>query len=815
MANSILKHLRNGLLLLLLGAAPILAQSPVERKANKLFANYAYAEAIELYEHIIKKNPDNKNAIRKLADSYRLTNNTEKTELWLRRVIELGIAWNEDYFYLAQALEAGGKNEEAKKQYEKFDQLMANDNRGKQFTNALENYAGFFGESECYKIENLSINSANSDFSASYFQNGIILVSNRQGSSFPKSIFPWNNDPWLDLYTSQGINDSTLQDASPISSKLNTKYHEGPASFHVQTQTLAFTRNNFFKGKVRRSADRVNKLKLFLSNYNGKVWSNVSSFPFNSDEYSIGHPAFSEDGKRIYFSSDMPGGQGGSDIYVSRFENNTWTKPENLGPEINTKGNELFPFVYKDSLLCFASNGWGGMGGLDNFRSVLKNGKPQKIENMGAPINSPADDFGFIMNNFGKNGFFSSNRAGGKGSDDIYRFTYKMRPTNIILVDQDEVKAVPNGRMKIYSNDELVFDLPADGEGKASAMLRPCLDYKVITTGDGFPQHEQVIKSNCPVSKKDDIRILMKRPKLYVNVFDKYTNKDISNAQVELLDLTSKAAAVNAETDAKGYVRFYLEPCHQYQVRAKKAGLPDAMKTLTAPCKQGELDAVARLGTGVAPLKGIPVEFTIVDEQSNAPVANAKIRMVNSQTKEVLDFMSDEKGFFETVVMENSSWTASCSQIGYFSTSKSKTDVKALKGIKKLSRELKLLKLREGGVIALEGIFYDLAKSNIRPDAAKVLDYVVLVMEENPTMIIELGSHTDSRGSDADNLKLSEARAKSAAEYIISKGIAASRITGKGYGETQLKNNCGNGVKCKEALHQENRRTEIRILDFD
>jgi outer membrane protein OmpA-like peptidoglycan-associated protein len=369
--------------------------------------------------------------------------------------------------------------------------------------------------------------------------------------------------------------------------------------------------------------------------------------------------------------------------------------------------------------------------------------------------------------------------------------------------------------MKIYSNDELVFNLPADGEGKASAMLRPCLEYKVITTGDGFPQHEQVIKSNCPVSKKDDIRILMKRPKLYVNVFDKYSNKDISNAQVELQDLTSKTQAINAETDAKGYVRFYLEPCHQYQIRAKKAGLPDAMKTLTAPCKQGEVDAVARLGTGVAPLKGIPLEFTIVDEQSNAPVANAKIRMVNTQTKEVLDFLADEKGFFETVVNENSSWTASCSQIGYFSTSKSKTDVKALKGIKKLSRELKLLKLREGGVIALEGIFYDLAKSNIRQDAAKVLDYVVLVMEENPTMIIELGSHTDSRGSDADNLKLSEARAKSAAEYIVSKGISASRISGKGYGETQLKNSCGNGVKCKEAQHQENRRTEIRILDFD
>ena len=816
MASPFQHPFRTGLLMLLLGAAPLCAQSPVERKANRLYENYAYPEAIELYEHIIKRKPDNKTVIRNLADAYRKTNNPDKTEFWTRRVLESGIARNEDYLYLAQALESNGKNEEALRYFEKYDQLMDADQRGERFTGAVKNFTGFFAESESYKIENLSINTAASDFSPAYYPGGILMVSNGHGKSFPKSLFPWNNEPWLDLFISTGSNDSTLQESKTLSKKLNTKYHEGPMSFHPESNTLAFTRNNFFKGKVHRSSDHITKLNLFFATQDGDQWKNILPFPHNSKEYSTGHPAFSEDGKRLYFSSDMPGGYGGSDLYVSRFENNSWTKPENLGKAINSEGNELFPFIYKDSLLCFASNGWGGMGGLDIFRSEIKNGVFSPSENMGAPVNSPADDFGLIFNNSGKNGFFSSNRTGGKGSDDLYRFTYKRRPVSIIVVDQDNVKAIAQAHVQVYLGNELILDETADGEGKTTAILRPCTDYKVITTSEGYPQHEQILKSGCPANTKEDLRILMKRPKVYVNVFDKYLNKDIAGAKVRVID-QQKSDTVSLEgfTDEKGFIRFSLIPCHEYQVVASKEGLPDVSRKITAPCTEQEPDAVARLGTGIAPIRGIPLLIKVLDEQTNMAVTNAKVKLVNKKTLEVMDFLTDENGIYETVLAENTSWSLSANRVGYFSTSKSKSDVTAAGSGNRLLRELKLLRLKEGGVIALEGIFYDLAKSDIRPDAAKVLDYVVLVMEENPGMIIELGSHTDSRGSDADNMKLSDARAKSAAEYIISKGIAAQRISGKGYGESVLKNKCGNGAKCSEALHQENRRTEIRIVDFE
>ncbi|MFM2285997.1 MAG: hypothetical protein RLZZ543_1494 [Bacteroidota bacterium] len=808
--------LRNALLLLLIAVGTLSAQSPVERRANQLYNNFAYTDAIELYEHLIKKQPDNKNVIRHLADAYRLTNNSNKAEQWQKRLLEAGIATNEDYLYLAQSLESNGKNEEAGRYFEKYKELNSGDPRGARYIRSVKNFSDFFMESESYKVENLGLNTIGSDFSAAYYPGGILLVSNGHEKSFPKSLFPWNRQPWLDIYEASGSSDSTLGEAKPFQGKLNSKYHEGPMSYDAKTQTLAFTRNNYFKGKVRRSADHVNKLTIFFVSKSADKWGEITPFPHNSREYSCGHPSFSEDGKRLYFSSDMPGGYGGSDLYVSRLENNSWTKPENLGASINTSGNELFPFIYKDSLLCFASNGWGGMGGLDIFRSEIKSGQFAQPENIGAPVNSPSDDFGFIFNQYGKNGFFSSNRTGGKGSDDIYRFSYKMRPTSLILVDQDEVKAVQKGHIKLYQKDELLVDQATDGEGKALLMLRPCTEYKVISSGEGYPSHEQVISSNCPLSKKEDIRVLMKRPKVYVNVFDKYLNKDIANAVVEVKDITQPEAALQTgETDAKGFIRFYLEPCHEYQVLAKKAGLPEVSQKVKAPCAEKENDAVARLGTGIAPKRGIPLLIRVTDEQSNSPVANAKVKLVNKKTNELMEIFTDETGSYETVLVENTAWSLAANRIGYFSTSKSKAEVNAAGSGNRLVRDLKLLRLKEGGVIALEGIYYDLAKSDIRPDAAKVLDYVVQVMEENPSMVIELGSHTDARGSDENNLKLSDARAKSAADYIVSKGIASNRISGKGYGETQLKNKCGNGVKCAEALHQENRRTEIKVLDFE
>lgn len=796
------------------------AQSAAEKRANRYYENFAYGPAIELYEYVIRKAPENKAVIRNLADSYWKTNNSKKTEYWLNKVVDAGIAQPPDYLYLAQAQEMNGNKDDAKKNFEKYDQLMAADQRGERFTKALSDYSSFFAESGSYRIEPLTSNTSGSDFSPAFIDTGstreMVVVSNGFGKDYIKSIFPWNNRRWLDLYSVKMLNDSVVSDVEALPRKINSKYHEGPSSYSPVTKTLAFTRNSFYKGKVKRSSDHINKLNIYFSQLENGKWTSITPFPLNNPEYSTGHPTFTKDGKSLYFVSDMAGGYGGTDIYVSHFSDNRWSAPENLGTAVNSEGNEMFPFIYQDSLLYFASNGWAGMGGMDIFRSEIKNGIAGKPQNLGSPVNSPSDDFGIIVKAGGNSGYFSTNRAGGSGEDDNYRFVYTMQPTTLFVVDQDLVKGVPGAKLEVYQGDVLLYKKTADAEGKSEFPLKPCQKIQVVSTAPGYPDLIQEVETSCSSTGSREIRILMKKPKLYVNVFDKYKAVDIEGATVTVTDITAgNLAPVTGTTDEKGFSGFTVVPCHEYKITATKSGLPEVSQTKKAPCASKEESVSARLGTGIAPIRGVTVKITVLDEQTGAPVANAQITMLNKANNQVVKFMTDDAGYYETVLTENSSVNLVANRIGYFSTSKSKADISVPKGEKVVTKQLRLLKLREGGTIALEGIFYDLKKSEIRPDAAKVLDYVVQVMQENPGMVIELGSHSDSRGSDDDNMKLSEARAQAAATYIVSQGIDAKRITGKGYGETQLKNKCGNGVKCPENMHQENRRTEIRIVDFE
>lgn len=802
-------------LIAILFCGNIYGQSPAERRANRLYDSFSYEPAIELYEYVIKKNPENRAVIRNLAESYRKTNNPAKSAQWLARVIEVGIARNEDYLYYAQALEMTGKMELAVTYFEKYDQLMGADKRGERFTKTITNYAGLFSESGQYRIENIRENSPDADFSPAFYPGGLLLVSERGNSAYIKSVFPWNNRRWLDLFLCSGDNDSSLTSTVRLSDRINSKYHEGPVSFAAERNLLAFTRNNCIDGKVQRSSDHINKLSIFFTSPQGKKWSKPYGFTYNNREYSVGHPAFGNNGNTLWFISDMPGGFGGTDIYVSYFQDNTWTKPENLGPSVNSEGNEMFPYVMNDSMLYFASNGWGGLGGLDIFRYSLDQKAQSKPENIGSPVNSSGDDFGLIMRPGARAGFFTSNREGGRGSDDIYRFTYSPKPSAILIIDQDEVKPVE----KVLVSWNIEGETPGkefitDAEGKIETALKPCQWYQFLVKADGYPEKTIPIQTACPAKPGEEIRILIKKPKLYGNVFNKYLNTDIEGATVKLFDLSiGNKEIATATTDLKGFFRLMLTPCHEYKVVAQKEGFPETSRIFKAPCNDKQEDIAVKLGTGVAPQRGVTLQLFITDEQTGTPVSGAKVRIMDSRG-EINDFIADEKGYVETLLLDGSSYTLASSRVGFFSTSKSRSTIDVSKADRKIIKDLKLLRLKEGGVIALEGIFYDLAKFDIRSDAMPVLDYVVQVMEENPLMKIELGSHTDAQGSDAENLILSEKRAKAAAEYIISKGIQAGRISGKGYGETQLKNKCGNGVKCPDKLHQENRRTEIRIDGF-
>ncbi|MEZ5172891.1 MAG: OmpA family protein [Bacteroidia bacterium] len=803
------------LLLIFICLLPLvsLAQTPVERRADRLFMNYAYADAIELYEYVLKKNPANTSVIRNLADASVKTGDYKRTEKYLKELIKAGQMKNEDYLHLALALQKNNKRDSALVFFNRYDELAGNDKRGERFRESAKSYKSFFDESDSYTFSGAPFNTEASDFSLCPYNQGFIMVSASGGKKYNPSRYPWDGQRWLDLWSVSKAGDPP---AKKLGGDINSKYNEGPASWSPERNQLAFTRNSFYEGEVKRSADHVNKLAIFFAKPDGSKFTRIKPFVHNNPEYSNGHPAFADGGQKLYFASDRPGGFGGTDIWVCTRTDSSWSEPLNLGPAINTAGDEMFPFVYADSLLLFASDGWGGMGGMDVFSAEFSGDSLLPAFNPGSPLNSAFDDFAWLMLENGRTGYVSSNRPGGKGSDDIYIYTYSPVSTSILVSDHKTGKPLANAEVIIRSGERTIANGNTDANGKCRLLLRPCNDYEVEIKAANYPEHHFPAKSDCPVKPESELSFRIRQPGLKVTCFDKYLNTLIQGATVILTDKDEPNSKPREfTTNATGEITALLNPCHHYEVLARKDGLPEVSSVFTAPCKQAEPDREIRLGTGVPPRRGVQVSIVVKEEQNGDPINNARIRILDLKTGEFIDAMTDQTGTYQTVMNENSEILVSASAIGYFSTSKSKTELQIRKGSRKVEAELKLLQLREGGIIALEGIYYDLDKADVRPDAAKVLDYVVSVMQENPGMKIELGSHTDSQGSDSYNMDLSVKRAASAAGYIVSKGIDQSRISGKGYGETRLKNKCSNGVKCTDAEHQENRRTEIRILDMD
>jgi len=261
----------------------------------------------------------------------------------------------------------------------------------------------------------LEMNSPYDDYSPSFYKDGFIFSSDRGGVDANK-MYDVTGRPFCDLYFSPSEGDLQHSVSDLWGGSINTEYHEGNGN------KVYFTRDNYFKRKLTPSSDDIVQLKLFVAereNEEGK-WEIVDEIPFNNDDYSVMHPSLSDDGNALYFASTMPGGYGESDLYVSYRVGSSWGTPENLGPEINSEGRDQFPFIATDGTLYYATDGIAGLGGLDIFKSRLVDGNWASPKNMGAPLNSNADDFGLIMETESRSGYFTSRRAGGSGLDDIY-----------------------------------------------------------------------------------------------------------------------------------------------------------------------------------------------------------------------------------------------------------------------------------------------------------------------------------------------------------------------------------------------------------
>lgn len=784
----VFKNILLGIAIIALCSPSLLAQKSKGKAADKIYEDLGYKLAIPEYE---KQETMNQQDLRRIANSFRLNHDTENAEIWYAQVVEISQA-PVDYLHYAQMLQSNGRLKDAKKYYLQYHEMLggdASDKRGQVLANAIERINDFKHSGVEIKNEEI-LNTEKLDFSPAYYKDGVVFVSSRGvakigGGSKDK----WIDDNFMALFFSEELEDGSLSDPEPFSYVLTTKYHEGPVDFVQNSKKIFFTRNNYNKGKRKNNSKGIMKQNIYSSTRSEEEWSEPLELPFNTVEYEEVHPAVSPDGRKLFFSSDRPGGYGEMDLYVVEKRGGRWGSPVNLGSEINTAGNELFPFVHDDGTLYFSSNGLGGIGGLDIFSTYsVDDSIWVQPENIGVPFNSKKDDFGFIMNTTGTEGYLSSAREGGFGTDDIYSFKIgnpleKDDKLNLMVCVFDE-----------KTTERLVG---------AKVRLK-----EVSSDGETVTLDEDFLMRLVETDKANEYILKLKR--------------DLNNG--------STASSQNYVTDGIGEFSIELDPNKTYQLEATKNGYLIADKII-GPSD----DPVEQYLNSCVP---IPMTFnnclvlegtTLNQKYKDKVVPQAMVTMINLCTGDEHTTTSDKEGYFSFPCLD-----CDCEFILKGEKGNFKDGVGDVSTIGEdcdsggvLISDIYLTpgdrsdllfagnKIGVGSVLELKNIFYDFDQHYIRSEARPDLDHVVNLMKQFPSMIVELGSHTDARGTHEYNIDLSQRRADAAVEYIVRRGIERRRIKARGYGETQLRNNCRNYKDCSEEEHQHNRRTEITILSHN
>ena len=637
------------IIFLLIISLSLSAQTTTLKNGAKQYNNLAYVDAIKTYEKLAIDGYKSVDLFQKLGNSYYFNAKLKEANKWYNQLFDLKEKVEPEYYYrYSQTLKANEEYERANSYLDQFYKMSQNDLRGNLYNNQKNYQEVIAKNSGRFEIKNTSINSKLSDYGSAIFGDKLIFSTSRDSIGFTKVLSKWTSHSFTNLYAAKINEDGSLGKPEKFSKAMNTKFHEATPIFTKDLKTVYFTRNNYNEGKVGKDEKQIILLKLYKATLINDKWDDIKELPFNSDLYSVAHPALSPDEKTLYFASNMPGTKGESDIFkVAINVDGSFGTPVNLLGQINTEGRETFPYITKENELFFASDGHQGLGGLDIFVTKLnQQGEPGDIINIGSPVNGPVDDFAFIIDNRTQLGFFSSNRKEGLGFDDIYSFK---------------------------ENKKLILEC------------------------------EQILKG-------------------IVTNFE--TNQILDNAKVTLFD-ENFIKLQETICDTNGFYTFNVECGKKYYVRAEKEEFETKESAIIIPKTSGK---------------------------TNLPLA------VSKKVKEI--------------------------KVG---TDLSKTfDIKI--------------------------IYFDLDKSIIRSDAAVDIAKIIQIMKDYPAMKVDVRSHTDSRQTFKYNESLSNKRVKATIAWMIKNGIDKDRISGRGYGEIQLINNCADGVECSEMEHQLNRRSEFIIV---
>ena len=721
---------------------------------NFHFSNESYRKAAARFSKVKNPSVDIK---RKTAKAYMEIDSVDKAMTILEQIInEDRNVEAEDFLNLSQLQDKSGMYTEANKNRKKYSRQKAREVRVSLFETDEDYYQNLLNTISKYDLINLETNTEMSDFGGYAVRSGddgseINMVFASSGiqntGKLSRSKYIRPERPTFNLFTSDFVEDSIFSSNATLigGSEMNTAFQDGPAVVSEDGKTIYFTRSGTKSGR-----DDALHLNIYTANLDGNSLSRVRNLPFNNDEYSVMHPTLTKDGSRLYFSSNMPNGLGGFDLYyVNVDENGRYSAPVNLGPGINTEGNEVFPFIFRDDVLFFASNAHPGLGGLDVFMTVDFLTENQQVLNMGSPFNTSSDDFCLYLDTKFKFGYISSNRKGGKGEDDIYSFKIDIPPPFGV----DDYYTMARGDTLVLGDLGVLVN---DGEvvGTSYDILQGLVSRSTLL--DDTPNKGSLdFKDNGTFS---------------------YVNTDLNADLDSFTYIVSNGALESEPVNVRIKIIDPTVPLAQQDIITFAPGEPVRIAPDTLLANDSDPG-------------GDPLEAIIISEPQFGEI----------------NFT--EGGGFEYIPDDEIPFTSDT--VFYVASDGFQSDTSFVV-LSKLAVGVNL-----ADIIEINPIYFDFDKANIRPDAAIELDKIVKVMADYPGMVIELGSHTDCRGSDEYNLYLSDRRAKSSAAYIQERIDESERIYGKGFGETTPNipspNGCGT---LSEDEHQLNRRTEFIIVEL-
>ena len=645
-------HIHYIIYLTILTCTAVNAQGRKEKKASKQYDNFQYVDAITSFEYLISKGYNHLEVYEKLANANYINGKYKEASVWYSELFafENIPVEPELYYRYAQTLKSLKQYKESDDLMAQFSELRPGDNRAIQFLGNSDYLDRIASNSGRYSLKELTINSSYSDIAPTIYAEGLIFSTARDTGLFTKNIHTWDNQPFRDLYSAPLMEDGSLGVPRPFSKILNLSGEESSTTLSADGKTIYFTRNNSNnKGFVRDEAG-VTNLKIFKAVLVDSVWANIEELPFNGEDFSTAHPSLNADGSKLFFASDRPGTKGDSDIYVVAVkEDGTYGEPVNLGDDINTEARETFPYMSDKNVLYFASDGHPGLGGLDVFAVSIGNEGNGSVLNLGEPVNSANDDFGYTVHIETGIGYFASNREG-YGNDDIYSF-----------------------------------------------------------------------KEDTPL-----------------------------NHEIETL------------------------------------------------------------------LSGI-----VKDENDMTPLGMTEIFLFDEHGDEVVEVVSNEDGTYEISGHFDSGTYILVADKPKYDTYKGTLQLVNGKNIKDLEVLLRKIIPANGDdlaeILRLEYpvLYFDFDKADILPESEVVLNKVIEYLHEYPNLAIEIRSHTDAKGAASYNMGLSKRRAKNTLQYLIANGISQNRLKSKGFGETQLKNDCADWNSCSEEENRLNRRSEFIVISTD